>query len=79
MKLINTEYFPLQGTFNRFYHLATVHSGLREYVCFEDRQTHKMYIEEAVGCHFEAIEDDVLFQELYDFLVDKGILRIGKI
>jgi hypothetical protein len=74
MKLIDTNRFFLAGTNNRFLHLATIQDGVREYMCFSDTETKKVYIEAITGGQLEFIEDDALAVALTDFLTDRGIL-----
>jgi len=69
---------PVQNAANRWYHLATVYKGVREYMCFTDKILGKTYIEEIVGGHLEFIEDDALVQAIYEFLKEKGVLEIKK-
>jgi hypothetical protein len=76
-KLINSDIFPLPGA-PGWIHLATVHRGIREYMCFRDNVTGKTYIEEITGGSLEFIEDDSLVKELYNYLVHWSILRVGK-
>lgn len=76
--LADTNRFHLKGTKKRFIHLATVHRALQEYMCFVDVWTGKTYIEKITGGQLEFIGDDSLARGLHDFLVDKGVLDIGK-
>jgi len=78
--LVSSKRFPLkvQGNSNRFWHLATIHYGVREYMYFVDTLTLKTYIEEITGGHLETIEDDSLWQELANFIQSKGITYINK-
>jgi len=78
MRLIDTSRFFLKGTQNRFIHLATVHHGVREFMCFADKCTNKTYIEEITGGSLVFIEDDSLAQGIADFLTRKGVLEISK-
>ncbi len=77
-KLIDTNRYALPGTSNRFLHLATVHYGLKEYMCLADRQTNQVYIEEITGGRLSFISDDSLAQAIADFLAEKGITSISK-
>jgi hypothetical protein len=76
MKLLNSNKFFLNGTKNRYSHLATIGDGLKEYMCFIDNKTMKVYIEQITGGHLEFINDDQLANELASFLADKGITKI---
>lgn len=80
MKLIDTNrtYLPVQGASKRWLHLATVHDGVREFMCFADRVSNQIYIEEITGGHLSRIEDDSLAEALADYLRDKGILDVNK-
>lgn len=78
MKLINSNRFYLAGTSTRFLHLATVHNGVREFMCFVDRFSRQVYIEEITGGQLEFINDDSLAQGISDFLTDKNLLDMTK-
>jgi hypothetical protein len=71
--------FYLPGTRKRFLHLASVNYGLREYVCFADRLTIDIYIEEITGgCSPQLVEDDKLVEAIEEFLKGKGILDMNR-
>lgn len=59
-------------------HLATVKRGFKEYCCFKHYLTDKIYIEEfdQEKC-FVRIEDDNEWKELYQFLLNAGVLYTG--
>lgn len=62
-------------------HLATIHYGFREFVCFTHAKSPaRTYIEE-IDIHskevFKKIEDDSLFRDLWNFLKDVGCLSIA--
>jgi len=78
IKLINSNIFDLPGA-PGWVHLATLQNNLREYMCFRDTVSGKIYIEGITGGCLEFLEDDSLAKELYDYLVYKGILCIGRI
>ena len=78
MRLISTNRYYLPGTANRFLHLATIQYGLREFMCFNDIQTQKTYIEEITGGHLSFIEDDSLAEALTNFLTEQKVLDINK-
>jgi len=71
-KLISSTIFPLQGA-PGWYHLATIHRGLREFMHFIDSLTGEAYIEELTGGSLTFIEDEELFIELEQFLADNGV------
>ena len=73
-RLVNTNPFPLAGTGNRFLHLASISRGLREYMCFIDLSTEKIYVEEITGASLSQIKDSELLDELESFLQESGIL-----
>lgn len=72
-KLSDDSIFVLPGQLT-FLHLATIHYGVREYMCVVDQRTNKVYIEEISVGTLEFIEDDSLAQGIRDFLDDKGVL-----
>jgi hypothetical protein len=78
MYLVDSNRFYLPGTNKRFLHLASVREGIREFVCFADLRTRKVYIEEDSGHSLEFIEDDSLVEELHSYLKDKHILDMSK-
>ena len=78
MKLINTNRFYLEGTQNQFLHLATVHHGVQEYMCFAQRATQQIYIEEITGGSLQFIDDDSLVEGITRFLEDRKVLDMHK-
>ena len=74
MQLINSNRFYLPGSNNCALHLATVTRNLKEYVCFFLKTTGQIYIEEITGGHLSEVNDDELFQALYDFLEFNNVL-----
>lgn len=78
----NREFLPVSDIhgqqMDRFLHLATIHEGTREFMCFADIVTSKIYIEEIVGGHLVVIEDDMLIDELHGLLLMSRILDVGK-
>ena len=65
-----------------YLHLATVNSGLRDYLCFQcvDQKSDRygeVWIEEMTGGHLTVIEDDNLFKALYAFLAEEGIVVVN--
>lgn len=80
MKLTDTNRYYLQtpATPKRWLHLATVHDSVREFICFADRLTNQIYIEEITGGHLEMIEDDKLAEGLHEFLVYHRVLNMNR-
>jgi hypothetical protein len=80
MKLINTNRFYLNVPHeqNIWLHLATIHHNLREFMCFQDKTTQHIYIEEITGGTLSQIQDDSLFFELENYLQYNKILDINK-
>jgi len=72
-KLLDSNRFYLQGTNQRFLHLASIIRGIREYIFFLDMQTSQSYIEEITGGDLEKIEDDELWDALANFIKEKKI------
>ena len=71
--------FDLQGREQkRFLHLATIHEGVREFVCLADTITTQLYINEVIGSQFETIEDESLFESLRNLLFEADILNMSK-
>jgi len=61
-------------------HIATIVRGLREYICFKNTSTDKVYIEEIDSSSptlFKHISDTNEWNDLYMFLQQKGILAYG--
>ena len=60
-------------------HMATAKRSLSEYVALLHEPTGKIYLEQisATG-HFHSIDDDKLWIDLLNFLVDKGVLGFDK-
>ena len=59
-------------------HLATVHRGLKKYICMKHNPTGKTYIEEMDDKEptlFKTIKDDQEWKDLYDFLMMHGVLK----
>lgn len=77
MRLIDTNRYYLQGTNNRFVHVATVSDNFREFISFFDRLDRKLYIEEMTGGSLIFIEDDSLAKEISDFLFDKNVTNLA--
>ncbi len=78
-KLINSNRFYLPGTNSRFLHIATVQRSIKEYLCFADTTTSKIYIEEITGGAGPFfIEDEKEAEAIHNFLTEKGILNMTK-
>lgn len=61
-------------------HIASVVRGLKEYMCFKHIPTDAVYIEEVDPTEptlFKKIKSENEFNDLQDFLRDKGLLSIG--
>jgi hypothetical protein len=78
MKFLNKNKFPLNNTNGRYFHLATIEHGVREFMCFVDRSTGKIFIEEITGGHLDFIEDDQLANALSEFCTMHGILNANQ-
>lgn len=77
MKLIDTNRYYLKGTQNRFVHIATVASNLREFISFFDTVERKLYIEEMTGGSLVFIEDESLAHDISSFLFDKNVTNLA--
>lgn len=73
--LLDPKQFSLPGTNNRFYHLATILYGVREFMFMMDMVDTTTYIEEITGGNLSKIEDDELWQALAEFIQEKSINR----
>ena len=78
MKLINSNRFSLPGTSGAWLHLATVNEGVREFMCFAEVKTRKIYVEEITGGNLQFIEDDALAEGIHNFLTELGLLDMHK-
>lgn len=71
-------------------HIATVKTSIysignktypeREYICFKHVPSDKVYIEKidlTTGLVFEKIEDNQLFDDIKNLLIEKGLLTFG--
>ena len=75
--LKDTNRFYLQGTNNRLLHLATLNKGLRTFLCFIDKETNKVYIEELLVGQLYFIEDDSLVEAITNFLSESGVIQMS--
>lgn len=72
-KVVDSNIYEMKGSNGRFYHLGTIHQGLREYICMVDTFTQQCYIEEVTGGHLSFIEDDNLAFDLAKFCEQQKI------
>ena len=74
MKVIDTTKFPLRdhNPKPRFWHLATVIDGIREYMAFWDALEETVYIERFSGYSMVEIENEE-YQQVEPFLRERGI------
>ncbi len=72
-KLTDQTQFILPRTHDRFVHLATISSGIREFMYFLDKKKGTTYIEEITGGSLNLITDEFLWFSLYKFLEDNKI------
>lgn len=79
LRLVDSNLFYLKGTKNKFLHLATIHRGAREFVCFMGIPTRQVYIEEITGGHLKRIEDTGLATELEVFCQSTGIINVERV
>jgi len=70
--LADTNKYELPGTNGQYFHLATIHHGLREYMYFGNKYM-ESYIEEMTGGTLSKIEDDQLWEALTKFLQEKKV------
>ena len=75
LKLIDSDTYPLPNTKDRFYHLATLTKGFREFMCLHDNLKGKTYIEETTTGSLQFIQEELLVEEIARFLEDKGITK----
>lgn len=60
-------------------HMATAIRSLSEYVALLHEPTGKIYLEQISPTgHFHSIDDDKLWVDLLNFLVDQGVLGFDK-
>jgi len=76
-RIVSTKQFPLNGTQERFWHLATITAGVKEFMYFLDTQSGLTYIEEITGGHLEKIDDDNLWNDLAKLLQDNLVTIAG--
>lgn len=84
--IVNDVYQPLPEPFQiksknkRYYHLATVKRGFKEYVAYVDPLKIMVWIEEADPKEpglLKKIEDDNEWKDVRDFLWDAKLLEVG--
>jgi len=78
MKLIDTNRYYLPNTTKQYLHLATIQHGVREFLCFAQVKSQKIYIEEITGGQLQFIEDDSLAEGLHNYLTERNVLNINK-
>jgi hypothetical protein len=77
MKLLSSNKYPLKDHSHqcRFWHLATVIDGSREYLAFWDSLEDKVYVERFQG--FTLIEiSDQEYRQVEPFMREKGIFQM---
>jgi len=76
VKLINTNrfYLPCPQDPKGWLHLATIQDSVREYMCFVETCTQKVFIESITGGSLEFIQDDSKVEEINEFLKFHNIL-----
>jgi len=77
-KILDSKRYPLhlQNEKNnlpyyRFEHVVSVGKGLREFMGYLDRSTLKVHLCEITGGTVREIEEESLFDDLYDYLKDR--------
>lgn len=63
----------------KWLHLATIHHGVREYMCFLEVAGNNCYIEEVTGGQLTRIEDDQLANDLVKFCDEHGLTSITRV
>jgi hypothetical protein len=59
------------------YEIATVSTGLRDFVVIQDFNTMQIWINEWLGGTLYEIDDDALFHDIYAFLQENRILTVN--
>ncbi len=77
-KLVDSNIYPLVGTNERYWHMSTTSAGLRTFLQFFDAETNKMYLEELKGGQLEFIDDDIVFNDLGQFLNELKLLDLQR-
>jgi len=79
MKIINSNRFHLPNTDKKYLHLATVTDRMREYICFLEMSTNKMFIEEITTGQLEYVFDESIVEEIATLLHEAHLtdLRYG--
>lgn len=75
-KVKNSDRYFLPGSNKDFLHLATLNSGLREFMVFSDQRTNQLYIEETSWGNLQKIEDEELWNDLAAFIQEKNLHQI---
>jgi hypothetical protein len=61
--------------YHRFEHIVTLGKGFREFIVYIDHRTEKVHLEEITGGNTKEIEEDSLFNDINDFLLEKDLLK----
>lgn len=77
IKIADKRPYALPGTNGRFWHLATIHYGIREFIYFIDKQNGITYIEEITGGTLNVINDDKLWNDLAQTLKENKLDLMG--
>lgn len=72
-KVINTNHFPLKGTNDRFWHMATITKGVREFMVFIDTVGQATYIEEITGGGLNKILEDDIWADLRKMVDEQNL------
>jgi len=67
-RFTDTNIYPLPGTNGLYMHLASISSGLREFLYFKNTKTNQTWIEEITSGSLQRIEEETLWSDLYAFL-----------
>lgn len=76
--LSDTNQYPLKGTHNRWWHLATILWGFREFIYVLDSWTNNSHVEEITGGVMSKVDDDKLWEALCRFLARHRITYIAE-
>jgi hypothetical protein len=75
-KLIDTNRYYLEGTQQRFIHVASIGLGLREFMLMLDTHTQKAYCEEITSGRLIQIEEDNLLEDIIEFVREHKLLQV---
>ena len=76
LKLLSSNRYPLPGTDEKYWHIATVVDNLNEYICFMNRETNQVFIEEITASQLEYIDNDELVTEIKALLDKYSLLTV---